>query len=160
MRHVPTSLTHYRAISMGVNSGPRRPYDIDRSIMITVTDKTAFTTLVDANSQRHLLPVTAVAAILTREAWSHFFKRPASVLSFASRYREKLPPGHIQYGLRQSLILNQAANPQVLDSNLVKSGNQFLRCLVMKMSTRALQLQVSERNEIASATRLRAFARF
>jgi len=118
--------------------------------MITVTDKSALLAFVNANRQGHLLPIAAVAASLTRVSGVHSFKRPASVLSFAFRYCEKLAPCHVKNGLRKTVVLHHPANLQVFDGDPVKAFDQFRRFFVVKMLARSPHSQVSERDFAAS----------
>src|SRR5262249_44446469 len=96
------------------------------------------------------LPVAAVAASLTRVSGVHSFKRPASVFSFAFRYCEKLPPGHVKNGLCKMVVLHHPANVQVFDGDPVEAFDQLRRLFVVKMLARSLYSQVSERDFAAS----------
>src|SRR5262245_16078044 len=98
--------------------------------------------LVDANGERHFLPVAAIAANLDRVAWIHSFKRPASVLSFASRYREKASPGHVADRLREMAVFHHPANVQILDRDRVKTSYKIGRYLVVKIIATARYFQV------------------
>jgi len=56
------------------------------------------------------LPVAAIAAYLARVSWICSFKRPASVLSFAFRHREKATPGHVADCSGETAILDHPAD--------------------------------------------------
>jgi hypothetical protein len=118
--------------------------------MISVTDKPALFAFVNTNRQGNLLPVAAIAASLTRVSGVDSFKRPASVLSFAFRYCEKLPPGHVKNGLCKMAVLHHPANVQIFDGDPVKTMRQFRRLFVVKMFARSLYPQVPERDFPAS----------
>jgi hypothetical protein len=118
--------------------------------MITVTDKSALLAFVNANRQGHLLPMATFAASLTRVSGVHSFKPPASVFSFAFRYCEKLPPGHVKNCLCKIAVPHHPANLQVFDGDPVKAFDQFRRFFVVKMFARSLHSQVSERDFAAS----------
>jgi hypothetical protein len=117
--------------------------------MITTNYKSALLALVHTNRKGHLLPVAAPAANLARVSWVHFFKRPASVLSFAFRYREKLSPSHVNYSFRKMMVLDHPANVQILDGDMIELLNQLRRFFVMKMFARSLNSQVSKRDSPA-----------
>ena len=89
--------------------------------MITAYYKSALIAFVYSNSERHLLPVAAIAASLTRVSRVRSFKRPASVLSFAFRYREKASPGHVADRLREAMVFHHPSNVQILDCDRVES---------------------------------------
>src|SRR5215475_12162227 len=97
---------------------------------------------VDTNGEWHLLPVAAIAANLARVSWVHSFKRPASVLSFAFRYREKASPGHVADGLREAAFFHHPPNVQILDRDRVKTPDQIGRYLVVKILATARYFQV------------------
>ena len=120
-------------LSTGVRFRPARPYliKVNRGIMITVTDKSALLAFVNANRQGHLLPMAAFAASLTRVSGVHSFKLPASVFSFAFRYCEKLPPGHVKNSLCKIAVPHHPANLQVFDGDPVKAFDQFRRLFVV-----------------------------
>ena len=139
---VPASPMRYRAISTGVNSGLPSPIDRDCRVMIAAYYCAALTAFVYTNGKRHLLPVAAVAAYLTRVLWIYSLKRPASVLSFAFRYREKAPPAHVADCLGETAILDHPANVQIFDRDRVKSSDQVGRDLVVKILTTARHFQM------------------
>src|SRR5215813_5090999 len=105
--------------------------------MIATYYKSAPGAFVDTNGERHLLPVTAIAANLTRVSWVHSFKRPASVFSFAFRYREKASPGHVADCSGEMAILHHSADVQIFDSDRVKSSDQISRYLMVKIFSTA-----------------------
>jgi len=94
------------------------------------------------NGKRHLLPVAAITANLARISWVYSFKRPASVLSFAFRHREKASPGHITDCLGETAIPDHPAYVQILDRDRVKSPDQIERYLVMEILATARYLQM------------------
>ena len=110
--------------------------------MITTTDKSAFSAFVDTNGERRLLPVAAIAANLTRVSWVHSFKRPASVFSFAFRYREKASPGHVADRLRKMMVIHHPSNVQILNRDRVKTVDKIGRNLMMKIPPAARYFQV------------------
>src|SRR5215831_3298443 len=110
--------------------------------MIATYYKSAPGAFVDTNGKRHFLLVAAIAANLTRVSWVHSFKRPASVLSFAFRYREKASPGHVIDRLREMAVFQHHANVQILDRDRVKSSNQIERYLMVKIIATARYFQV------------------
>jgi len=91
--------------------------------MVTVCYKPTLLAFVNAKRQRHLLPVAAIAASLTRVSGVPSFKRPASVFSFAFRYLEKLAPGNVKNGLCETGILHHPANVQIFDGDPVEAFN-------------------------------------
>src|SRR5215475_15019578 len=97
---------------------------------------------VDTNGERHILPVAAIAANLTRVSWVHSFKRPASVLSFAFRYCEKASPGHVADGLREVMVFHHPSNVQIFDRDSVKSSYKIGRYLVVKILATARYFQM------------------
>src|SRR5215813_11764431 len=115
----------YRAFSTGVDSGLPSPIDGDCRVMITAYYKIAFAAFVYSNGEQHLLPLPAITANLARVSRIDSFKRPASVLSFAFRHREKAPPSHIADCLGETAILDHPANVQILDRDHVKTSNQI-----------------------------------
>src|SRR5215813_6168105 len=110
--------------------------------MIATYYKSAPGAFVDTNGERHLLPVTAIAANLTRVSWVHSFKRPASVFSFAFRYREKASPGHVADCLREMAVFHHPANVQILDRDRVESPDKVGRNLMVKIIATARYFQV------------------
>jgi hypothetical protein len=78
--------------------------------MITAYYKTALARFVNTNRKRHLLPMAAVDANLTRVSWVYSLKRPASVSSFAFRHREKAPPGHIADCSGETAVIDHPPN--------------------------------------------------
>src|SRR5262245_39301544 len=101
--------------------------------MITANYKTALLAFVNTKGERHLLPVAAIAANLTRVSGIHSFKPPASVFSFAFRHCEKASPGHVADCLREMVILDHPANVQIFDRDRVKATDQIERYLVMEI---------------------------
>src|SRR5262245_42754491 len=99
--------------------------------MITTTDKSALLAFVNSNRQWHLLPVSAIAANLTRVSRVHSFKPPASVFSFAFRHREKASPGHVADCLREAMVFHHPADVQILDRYRVKSSDKISRNLMV-----------------------------
>src|SRR5215471_6007041 len=118
--------------------------------MVTTTDKSALLAFEDSNRQRHLLPMAAFAASLTRVSGVHSFKPPAGAFSLAFRYREKLPPGHVKNSLCKMAVLHHPANVQILDGDSVKPLDQLRRHFVVKMLARSVYYQVAERDFPAS----------
>jgi hypothetical protein len=112
--------------------------------MVTATDKSALLAFEDTNRQRHLLPVAAIAASLTRVSGVHSFKRPAGAFSLAFRYREELPPCHVKNGLCKTVVFHHPANVQILDGDSVKPFHQLRRYFVVKMLARSVYSQVAE----------------
>src|SRR5215475_12730060 len=110
--------------------------------MITAYYKSTLAAIVDTNRKRHLLPVAAVAANLARVSRIYSFKRPASVLSFAFRHREKASPSHVADRLSETAILDHPAYVQILDRDRVKSSNQIRRYLVVKILATARHFQM------------------
>src|SRR6266511_1580083 len=130
---VPASPMRYRAFSAGVYSGLPGPIDSDCRVMITAYHKTALSAFVNANGERHLLPVTTPAANLARVSRINSFKRPASVLSFAFRNREKASPSHVTDRSGEMAILDHPANVQIFDRDRVEASDQIGRNLVVKI---------------------------
>jgi len=126
--------------------------------MISAYYKTALTAFVYTNSKRHLLSVAAFAANLTRVLWIYSLKRPASVLSFAFRYREKAPPAHVADRLGETAILHHPPYVQILDRDRVKSPDQIARYLVVKIlaTARHFHMRSGDFNSLLGAT-LRSF---
>jgi hypothetical protein len=110
--------------------------------MIATYYKSTLAAFVDTNHKRHLLPVATVAANLARVLWIYSFKRPASILSFAFRYREKAPPSHIADCSGETVILHHPAYVQILDRDRVKSPDQVCRKLVMEILATARHFQM------------------
>jgi hypothetical protein len=121
--------------------------------MITAYYISTLGAFVYTNRKRHLLPVTAVAANLARESWIHSFKRPASVLSFAFRHREKAPPGHVTDCSGETAILDHPAYVQIFDRDRVKSSDQVGRYFVVKIltTTRHFQMRFGDFNPLLRA---------
>jgi hypothetical protein len=63
--------------------------------MITVNYNAAVGALEHSDGKGHCLLAAAIAANLTRISRVNSLKRPASILSFAFRYQEKVSPGHV-----------------------------------------------------------------
>jgi len=101
--------------------------------MITADYKSTPGAFVYTNGQWHLLPLAAFAAYLARVSWVHSFKPPASVFSFAFRYREKASPGHVADCSGEMAILHHPADLQIFDSDRVKSSDQISRYLMVKI---------------------------
>jgi hypothetical protein len=110
--------------------------------MIATTDKSAPGAFVDTNGQRHFLLVAAIAANLTRVSWVHSFKRPASVFSFAFRYREKSSPSHVADCLREAMVFHHPSNVQIFNCDRVKSSYKIGRNLMVKILATARYFQV------------------
>jgi hypothetical protein len=110
--------------------------------MITAYYKPALAAFVNANGERHLLPVPTSAANLARVSWVNFFKRPASVFSFAFRHRKKVSPGNIVDCLREMMVFDHPANVQVFDRDHVEASDQISRNLVVKIFATARDLQM------------------
>src|SRR5215470_6217338 len=110
--------------------------------MIATYYKSAPGAFVDTNRERHLLPVAAPAANLARVFWVYSFKRPASVLSFAFRYREKASPGHVADRLCEMVVFHHPANVQILDRDRIKSSDKISRNLVVKILPAARHFQM------------------
>jgi hypothetical protein len=110
--------------------------------MVTTYDNSTLAAFVNTNGERHFLPVTAIAANLTRVSRINSFKRPASVFSFAFRHREKASPSYIADGLRETPIIDHPANVQIFDRDHVKAPNQVCRNLVMKILATARDFQM------------------
>src|SRR5215475_10222967 len=110
--------------------------------MITAYYKSTLAAIVDTNRKRHLLPVAAVAANLARVSRISSFKRPASVLSFAFRHREKASPTHVADCSGETAILDHPPYVQILDRDRVKSSDQVGRDLVVKILTTARHFQM------------------
>jgi hypothetical protein len=151
-------LTMRRRVSTGVYSGLPSPINAYCRVMITTYYKSALCAFVDTNSERHLLPVAAVAAYLARVSWVYSFKRPASVFSFAFSHLEKAPPGHIADCSGQTAILDHPAYVQIFDRDRVKSSDQIGRYLVMKIfaTTRDFQMGFGDFDSLLRAP-LRSF---
>src|SRR5262245_6888842 len=122
--------------------------------MISAYYKTALTAFVYTNGERHLLPVAAFAAHLTRVIWIYSFKRPASVLSFAFRYREKAPPAHVADCLGETAILDHPAYVQIFYRDRVKSPDQVSRNLMVKIfaTARHFQMRLGDFDPLLRAT--------
>jgi hypothetical protein len=116
----------YRAFSTGVYLGLPSPIDGDRRVMVTAYYSAALTAFINTHGKRHLLSVAAIAAILARVSRINSFKRPASILSFAFRHREKASPSHIADCLGEMAILNHPADVQILDRDHVKTSDPKL----------------------------------
>src|SRR5262249_19170841 len=110
--------------------------------MITAYYCAALAAFVNTHGERHLLPVTAIAANLTRVPWVYSFKRPASVLSFAFRHPEKASPGHVAERLGEIAILDHPANVQIFDRDRVKSSDQIGRYFMLKILSTARYFQM------------------
>jgi hypothetical protein len=110
--------------------------------MITAYYNVALAAFVYTNRKRHLLPVAAIAAYLARVFWIYSFKRPASVLSFAFRHREKASPGHVANCLGETAILDHPADVQIFDSDRVKTSDQVGRYLMVKILATAGHFQM------------------
>src|SRR5262249_24064493 len=110
--------------------------------MVSAYFKTAFAAFVNTHGERHLLTVAAIAADLARVPWIYSFKRPASVLSFAFRHREKAPPSHVTDCSGETAILDHPADVQILDRDRVKSSGQISRYLVMEIFSTARHFQM------------------
>jgi hypothetical protein len=124
--------------------------------MVTITDKAALLAFVNTYRQGHLLPVTAIAASLTRVSGIHSLKRPAGAFSLAFRYYEKLSLGHVKNGLCETVVLDHPANVQIFDSDPVEALDQISRHFVVKLFARSLYPQVPERYSTASFTTILA----
>jgi len=81
--------------------------------------------------------MAASAANLARVSRIYSFKRPASVLSFAFRHREKASPSHIADCSGETAILDHPADVQIFDSDRVKSSDQISRYLMVKIFSTA-----------------------
>src|SRR5215471_5932837 len=110
--------------------------------MIATYYKSAPRAFLDTNGEWHFLPVAAIAANLARVSRVHSFKRPASVLSFAFRYREKASPGHVIDCLREIVVFQHPSNVQIFDRDRVKSSDKIGRYLVVKILATARYFQV------------------
>ena len=110
--------------------------------MITAYYKSTLAAFVYTNGKRHLLLVAAVAASLARVSWIYSFKRPASVLSFAFRHREKAPPSHVADCSGETAVLDHPAYVQILDRDRVKTSDQISRNLVVEIFATARYLQM------------------
>src|SRR5262245_15310843 len=94
------------------------------------------------NGKRLLLTLAPISANLSRLSLVHSFNRPASVLSFAFRHREKASPGHVTDCLGETAIPDHPANVQILDCDRVKSPDQIERYLMMEILSTARYLQM------------------
>src|SRR5215510_8108110 len=101
--------------------------------MITAYYSAARAAFVNTHGKRHLLPVAAFATNLARVSWINSFKRPASVLSFAFRHREKASPSHIADCLGETAILDHPADVQIFDRDRVKTSDQIASNLMVKI---------------------------
>src|SRR5262245_38637049 len=101
--------------------------------MIATYYNSALGAFVDTNGERHFLLVAAIAAYLTRISRVHSFKRPASVFSFAFRYREKASPSYITDCLREMAVFHHPAYVQILDRDRVEASDKIGRYLVMEI---------------------------
>jgi hypothetical protein len=110
--------------------------------MISAYYKSTLAAFVDTNRKRHLLPVAAVAANLARVSWVYSFKRPASLLSFAFRHREKTSPSHVANCLGETAVLDHPAYVQIFDRDRVKSSHQIGRYLVVEILATARHFQM------------------
>src|SRR5215475_3646770 len=110
--------------------------------MITAYYKSTPGAFVDTNGERHLLPVAAIAANLTRVSGVHSFKRPASIFSFAFRYREKASPGHVADCLRETAVFHHPADVQIFNCDRVKTSCKIGRYLMVKILATARHLQM------------------
>lgn len=117
--------------------------------MVTIYHKPTRRALIDPNSERHLLSVTALATILTCEAGRHFLKSPPSVFSFDFDHREKGRPRYVNDGFCKFGILEHPFDVQVFDGDSIKAPYDIRRCLVMKILSCASDLQVRKLNFLA-----------
>lgn len=116
--------------------------------MVTVNHNLAGLAFVDANRQRHLLPMTTMRAILRCVAWIHFLKLTASIFSFAFEYRKESRPRHIGDGFREMTILYHLFDVQVFNCNSVKAIDQLHRFLMVKIFSCSPHFQISECNSL------------
>jgi len=86
--------------------------------------------------------VAAIAANPAHVPWIYSFKRPASVLSFAFRHREKTPPSHIADCLGETAILEHPADGQIFDRDRIKLFSQIGQYLVVKIFATARHFQM------------------
>jgi hypothetical protein len=118
--------------------------------MVTINYQPALLAHEGANRQRHLLSVTAAAAILRSVARILSFYRAASVRSFARQDAKEWSPCHIIDGLGEMVMADHPANVQVFDRDPVKAGDQFLSLLVMKIFAAARHFKMAQRESAAA----------
>jgi hypothetical protein len=114
--------------------------------MVTVNYKLTLAAFVNTNLERHLLPMTARAAILTCISRRDFLKPAASIFSFALQDKKERAPSYVGDGLCERGILDHPFDVQVFHGDCVKLTDQFRRRFVVKMFARSGYFQVCQRD--------------
>src|SRR5438128_10604924 len=83
--------------------------------------------------QRHLLPVSAPAACLTRIGRIDFHQLAASFFRFARQLTEKCLPSGICNAFRQTMVVDHAVHCQILNSNHAKAIDNLTALLVSEI---------------------------
>src|SRR5579859_3054165 len=73
--------------------------------------------MIDTLRERHLLPMVAPAAILTRVCRVDLDELGASFCRFAFQLREKGRPGRVTDAFRQTMVMEHSIDMQDLDAN-------------------------------------------
>lgn len=143
-----------------IPEGTARPFvlDIDRSVMISMSNKPTSNTALLSHRQRLAYPVATLRTVLRRELRRNLQHLAASVCSFARKDQKEGEPRHVRNRLCQMMILQHPGNAERLNRNHIILSNDLECGLVMEVGSFALHVLMMAREQLSSlAAAFRAF---
>ena len=118
-----------------IPEGTARPFvfDIDRSVMVTMSDKSTSNATMLSHCQRLAHSVAALTAILRRVRRIHFDHLATGAFSLVRQDRKELTPSGVTDALGEMMILHHPFDIQIFDGSYVKLAHDVECRLMVKI---------------------------